>query len=179
MGIRGQRRWSNGLNWLNHASVENNKHAYFGNAIDQASQVSLATTQAVTGLTFFSDHAYRIVGAGELEIGTSAANPRALIDGRQGSHYIAVETDFTSDVILQVLDGATITFNGGLDLNGHELRKLGAGTLNLLDDFRMRSGQIVAYASNGADLPWTRRGPRWRFRAADFTRSRTWPRRLL
>ncbi|WP_218932132.1 glycoside hydrolase [Adhaeretor mobilis] len=137
--------WSGDDNWTNHAKVDNNAWAYFGNAIDQASTVTIASTTYAQGVTFFSDHEYQLQGSGQLTTGHPTES--SAIDARMGSHRISVDTSLVGSVDVQVLPGASLVFDGGLDLNGHDLTKLGAGLLDLSVGFEMGSGQINSYTT--------------------------------
>lgn len=139
--------WSDKANWLNHSLVANNEHAYFGNAIDEDSTITVDDTQLIKGLTFFSDHEYQLQGAGRLEIGVPSSRQVSLVDARLGSHRISVETELVGNIDAQVLAGAELTFEGGLDLNGKTLAKLGAGAIDLSDGFIMNGGRLTSYAT--------------------------------
>ncbi|QDU88878.1 hypothetical protein Pla175_22620 [Pirellulimonas nuda] len=143
---------SNKVNWSYNAQVENNSKLYFGNAIQQASTVAVDGAEAIARLTFFSDNAYRLQGAGQLTIGD--ANPAAanLIDVRLGSHRVSVNTQLAGDLNVQVLPGASVAFDAALSLNGNQLTKLGAGTLSLATGFVMDGGAIRSYAASDAAL---------------------------
>ncbi|TWU46122.1 hypothetical protein Poly51_55170 [Rubripirellula tenax] len=144
--------WNDNTSWLNHSLVENNRHAYFGNAIEQDSNITIDSTQAVTGLTFFSEHQYNLVGAGTLEVGDPSSVADALIDVRVGSHLVSVNTELMDDAVLQVLPGAKIGFESGFDLDGHHLMKLGAGDVEFNSGFRMNGGLLSAYAASNASI---------------------------
>ncbi|TWT85023.1 hypothetical protein CA13_65050 [Planctomycetes bacterium CA13] len=143
--------WTNDRSWLNHSLVETNKHAYFGNAITEDSNIAIDSTQAVTGLTFFSEHQYNLQGTGKLEIG-EAASPLNLIDVRVGSHLVNVQTELMDNLDIQILPGATISFDSGFDLAGHELAKLGAGEVEFNIGFMMNGGTLSAYAAPDASI---------------------------
>lgn len=143
--VEGSGDWSGNDNWTNHALAENNVRAYFGNAINQASTVTIDSSTYAQGLTFFSEHVYRLQGNGQLI--TGHATEDSVIDVRLGSHRISVDTSLSGDADVQVLNGASLDFNVGFDLNGHELTKLGGGLLNLSAGFEMSGGQITSYTT--------------------------------
>mgnify|MGYP003662911457 CR=1 FL=1 len=144
--------WTNDRSWLNHSRVENNRHAYFGNAIEQDSDIAIDSTQAVTGLTFFSEHQYDLQGVGKLLIGDPGLPFHALVDVRVGSHLVSVETELMDDLDLQVLPGAEIGFESGLNLSGNHLKKLGAGDVEFNMGFIMNGGTLSAYADSDASI---------------------------
>lgn len=146
--------WSDNRAWSNHALVANNLLAYFGNAIDEAAQISLDQVQAVDGITFFSDHAYQLTasGSGGLEIGNAGSGLDALIDVRWGSHRISAATTVMGDLDLQVLPDASLRIDNGFDVNGQTVRKLGAGTVDFAQGFDLNGGTLEAYASTVATI---------------------------
>ena len=150
--LEGGGEWTNNDNWLGQAEVEKNEHAYFGNAINAASEINLSTVQTVTGLTFFSEHTYTLSGSGELQIGNSTSSSPALVDVRMGDHEISVATEIQSDVDLQVLPDSLLTFSSGLDVNGFQLKKLGAGGVEFVSGFLLNGGTLSAYASSDATI---------------------------
>ena len=153
--IEGGGTWGDNDNWSNNASVEQNAFAYFGNAINSASDVRISDTQSVDGITFFSDHAYRLRVSGDdgrLEIGNAGSGQDALIDVRWGSHRISTDTTVFSDLAIQVLPDAGLQIDNGFDANGFEIRKLGAGVLNLALGFDLNDGTLAAYASEVATI---------------------------
>ena len=128
--IEGGGTWSDTDSWSNNASVAQNVFAYFGNAIDEDSVVSVTASQSVDGITFFSDHSYRLRASGEdgrLEIGDAGSDEDAQIDVRWGDHRISTATTAMDDLMIQVLPDASLRIDNGFDANGFEIRKLGAG----------------------------------------------------
>ncbi len=148
----GSGNWSESGKWLNHAKVENNKQMYFGNAIEQASTVTLDSVEDVQGLAFFSPHAYTLQGNGTLNLGAASASDTAVVDVRMGSHLISVAAELTSDIDFRVLDGSTLTVDTEIDLNGKRLKKLGAGAVNLTGGLDMANGSLAAYASSTSNF---------------------------
>ncbi|MGB7326767.1 MAG: glycoside hydrolase [Rubripirellula sp.] len=144
--------WADNSSWLNHALVENNRHAYFGNAIEQASDISINSTQAVTGLTFFSEHQYNLVGTGNLEVGDASSADNGLIDVRWGDHLVSVDTQLMDNLELQVLPDAKISFESSIDLAGHHLMKLGSGDVEFNSGFVMNGGVLSAYGASEASI---------------------------
>lgn len=143
--------WSDSNNWLGHAIVDkNDNHAYFGPAIKQATIISVDQAEKVTKLTFFSEHSYRLQGAGALQVGDSDAV--SLIDVRKGNHRVSIPTTLGGAAQLQVLPGSSITFDSALDLNGQPLIKLGAGNLDLASGFEMNGGRIESYLTPTATI---------------------------
>lgn len=140
--------WSDHANWLNNSIVENNKQAYFGNAITQDSIVTVDGAKIIEGLTLFSEHEYQLQGTGSLFIG--GPSDSYLVDVRLGSHQISVDTLLIDALDLQVLPEASLSFNSALLLNGHTLTKLGGGQLDLSAGFKMNSGQITSYTTTDA-----------------------------
>ncbi|WP_197531180.1 glycoside hydrolase [Posidoniimonas corsicana] len=136
--------------WLTHASVEKNSRLYFGTAITQDAAVTLDAAEAVTGMTFFSDHQYEIAGAGALQVG--AIDATALIDVRLGGHGVSVPTELIGATELQVLTDAQIEFSGGFHVSGQRLTKLGAGLVDWSTGFKLNGGVLVTYAADEATL---------------------------
>jgi len=135
--------WSSNDNWMNHALFENNVRAYFGNAINQASAVTIDSSTYVQGLSFFSEHQYQLQGAGQLI--TGHPDEDSVIDVRLGNHRISVDTSLVGDAVVQVLPGASLVVDSGFKLDGHDLTKLGGGLLDLATGFEMGGGQISSY----------------------------------
>ena len=150
--VEGGGEWSDDDNWLNHSIVENNQHAYFGNAIDGSSVVSVIGTQSVDGITFFSDVPYNLSGSGNLEIGDASSVESGLVDVRLGSHRITVGTELTDSLNLQSLPGTSLSFESGFDLAGHDLKKLGSGLVGFNSGFVMNGGTLSAYASTTGNI---------------------------
>lgn len=137
--------WSDNENWMNHALVENNVWAYFGTVITQASSVTIDGSIYAQGLTFFSEHEYQLQGAGQLITGHPTED--SVIDVRLGNHRISVTTSLVGDTEVRVLPGASLILDAGVDLNGHELTKLGGGLLDLSAGFEMGNGLITSYTT--------------------------------
>ncbi len=150
--IEGGGDWSDNRAWSNHAQVENNRHAYFGNAIDQASTVTADVDQEVTGVTFFSDHAYRLDGRGTLTLVAGASADAGVVDVRWGSHRVSLDTVLGADLDLQVLPDASVVFDGGFDAAGQKVTKLGAGIVEFADGFELNGGTLAVYASAESTL---------------------------
>ena len=149
--VEGNGDWSDDSNWLGHALVDSHdSNIYLGNAITQASVVTLDDSQLVSELTFFSEHQYQLQGTGELQIGGPGVT--SLVDVRRGSHLVSVDATLVGDVSLQTLPGTEITFDSALDLDGNTLTKVGAGILDLASGFEMNGGHITSYLTSSATI---------------------------
>ena len=147
--------WSDNDNWTGNAAAARNVFAYFGNAIDEDSVVSVTDTQSVDGITFFSDHSYRLRVAGTdgvIEIGDAGSDEDAQIDVRWGDHRISTATIVMDDLMIQVLPDASLRIDNGFDANGFEIRKLGAGVVDFGLGFDLNGGTLAAYASEDATI---------------------------
>ena len=148
--------WSNTDAWSNNASAEKNNLVYFGNAINAASEISIAEPQVVDGLTFFSEHEYQLTpvanSGARLEIGNASSGIDPLLDVRMGNHVISTETIVYQDLDLQVLEEAGLVIDGGFDANGFEVRKLGAGVVDFALGLELSGGTLSAYASSSATI---------------------------
>ena len=144
--------YSNDDNWLGQAAVERNTGVYFGNAIKSASDVRLTSDQTVTGATFFSEYHYDLTGSGRLRIGDPSSLNPGRMDVRTGAHQISVKTELLSDLDVQVLPDASLTFASGLNVDGLQLKKLGAGSVNFGSGFSLSGGMLSAYISKDATI---------------------------
>jgi hypothetical protein len=146
--------WENVDHWQVFWGVPNSTEeiAVFGNAISTSRTVILDQNETVAGLRFASTHAYALAGAGNLTI--DDADERAEIDVVSGNHQLQVEVDLGSDVQVKVNQNAAITFQNVLRLHGHDLHKVGAGTLTINGSLDTGGGQVVlgagSLAGNGA-----------------------------
>ena len=69
-----------------------------------------------------------------------------------GDHQISAETQLMSDLDLQVLSDSLLTFDAGFDVNGQQLSKLGAGSVDFASRFFLNDGTLSAYASSDATV---------------------------
>ncbi|MEM6748849.1 MAG: glycoside hydrolase [Planctomycetota bacterium] len=137
--------WEDDANWLQHALVAKNDDVYFGDSIQADATVLLTSNPSVRQLSFFSDSAYRLFSATSvLTVGSPSGG---MVESRRGDHDVTVATVLSSDVEARLLPGASLTFDAGLDLDGHTLTKVGGGSLHLDTGFTLGGGRLATYSS--------------------------------
>ena len=106
-----------------------------------ASRVLFADTD-LTMKTLLFDNVNTYVLAGQGSINFEAAVGDAEISTLQGDHEFRVQVNLSDDLSIDVLTGTTLTFNNGLDLNGHTLTKVGGGDLVINNRLTLDGGSL-------------------------------------
>jgi len=135
--------WNSKSNWTE-SIIPGDKvsTAVFGTVIGSAQTVLTNSAVTVRGVEFNNANTYAISGLGSIELDGDAGN--ATIDVMQGPHQFQVAVNLASDTDVIVAAGAVIAFNNVLDLNGNNLTKTGAGTMQINNELITDGGTVSA-----------------------------------
>ncbi len=140
----GNANWSDDANWQEDALIEKNVAIYFGPVLTQNRTITLGSELSVTEVTFDSEFAYRILGAGTLRVENPGSTAR--IDVRDGDQTLLVPVVLDGDATIQLLPGTSLGVDLSLQANGHRLEKTGAGQLSLSSSFTLGGGTLAIEA---------------------------------
>lgn len=125
-------------NGINHAAV-------FGDVIQSPQTVLTNIPVSVSSIEFNNSVSYAIAGHGSVTMvsGTNAVGDvPPEVEVKFGSHEFQAPFHLGDDTNLEVLSGATLTFNNALNLNDSTLTKVGEGTLNINNVLAASGGEL-------------------------------------
>ena len=148
--------WNDAKNWLHSIIPTANTHdALFGNFVRNPQ--TIFTNSGVTVRSIEFDNVSVVVaGAGIVTLEADSGN--ASLNATQGSHEMQAAMSANSNVDVNVSAGATLKINNGLDLNGNDLVKTGAGDFQLnsqvtdAGNLTLLLGSLSGSSSMGGDL---------------------------
>ncbi len=103
--------------------------AKFGDAITADRTVSIASLREVTGLVFDNANSYMVSGLNGVDLVADGSEP--FVGVVRGDHAVSVALKLTADTDADIAPGASLTLNGALVLNGQTLTVDGGGVLLL------------------------------------------------
>jgi hypothetical protein len=122
--------WFNGVNWATgQAPNANDTTAVFGSPIQQGPRVIFNETAATVKALQF-DTTSKVILAGAGVILDDDNNTDARIDVAQGTHEIQMPVSFLDNGTIEAQSGATIDFNGPIDLSGNAVATAGSVNIN-------------------------------------------------
>jgi hypothetical protein len=133
-------------NWFPSAVPNADLNVILGSKIT-ASRVLFADTElAMKSLQFDNMNTYVLAGQGNINFEADVGE--AEISTLQGDHEFRVQISLSGDLSIDVLTGTTLTFNNGLDLNGHTLTKVGGGDLVINNRLTLNGGALIGTIIN-------------------------------
>jgi len=133
-------------NWFPSAVPNADLNVILGSKIT-ASRVLFADTElTMKSLQFDNTNTYVLAGQGNINFEADVGD--AEISTLQGDHEFRVQISLSGDLSIDVLTGTTLTFNNGLDLNGHTLTKVGGGDLVINNRLRLNGGALIGTIIN-------------------------------
>lgn len=138
----GAGQWNDPTNWYYWGRPDTNYElANFGSAATAARTVTLDESYTVKGLRFRNANKYTLAGAGDLTI--EAESGRGDIEAAEGNHDVQLACKLNSDTDYHAASGASLRFQGPLDLNGRQLYVGGQGGLDIDgSQFAMHGGEL-------------------------------------
>jgi hypothetical protein len=121
--------WNQAINWMFGVPNTNQRTAMFGSVITADRTVNNNQSLTVNTIRFDNANAYVITGPGNISLEADTGD--ATIDVVQGSHEFQQDVILQSSTDLVIANGAVLSFNNELDLNGLTLTKMGTGTLHV------------------------------------------------
>jgi len=133
--------WNVPGNWTaggppgNQGAVRSSHHvAVFGDTIGSESRtVFTDSSVTVNSISFINamGGSYRISGEPSVNVNASTAGTSASVGVAAGSHEFQAPFGIHSNTTANIANGATLTFNNALNLNGQTLSKTGDGTMTV------------------------------------------------
>ncbi len=136
--------WLDSPSWKYRAKPDSNLEVASFKAINTATRyayINAGQTVTVKGLDFDSPNRYVIDGDGALTLQSGGSN--AVINVRQGSPWIRVDTRFSSNVDAALAAGTELSFRDTLNLNGAAFSLTGGGRVSIADHLTMNGGRFV------------------------------------
>jgi len=134
--------WDNAANWDPAVVPNANTHtAVFGDVITSPRAVTTSTAVTVKEIRFDNPNSYIIFGDGIVNMEADTGN--AAIDVAQGPHVFSTVVNLNSDTDVDVAAGASLGFNGALNLNGRTLTKAGGGLMNVNNQLNSGGGNLI------------------------------------
>jgi hypothetical protein len=141
--------WNSPTNWtplIGEGTLPNSnvEVAVFGDAITAPRTVFTDTGVTVKGITFDNANDHIIAGAGAvtLESDTGTSTVKVL----QGSPQFQAVVNLANATDVEVADGATLSFNNVLNLDGNTITKNGPGAVLVNNNLNTGGGTILAVA---------------------------------
>ena len=134
--------WNNPGNWST-GTFPNGAadHVTFGTAITSPQTVYSNADVTAKSVTFDNAQTYAVTGTGTLYL--QSLEGAASLAVTAGSHEFQLPVSLQSDTDVQVADGAVVTFQNFLHLNGNSLHKMGSGMLVINSRLMTGGGTVI------------------------------------
>ncbi len=140
--------WNDGAHWFGgEVPNANTAIAILGNATTSP-QTLFANVPVTVKTIQFGDSTdggvvqmYAIAGSGSVNLDADVGN--ATIDVIDGSHQFQTVVNLNTATDVSVAEGAFLSFNNGLNLNGFVLTKTGSGTMAINNALNTGGGSVV------------------------------------
>ncbi|MCH2129227.1 MAG: PEP-CTERM sorting domain-containing protein [Pirellulaceae bacterium] len=145
--------WASDNNWsaqgglvVNPRANNPNHTAIFGDAITVPTTIVTNAAVSINNIQFTNtSNSYLVAGHGNVNLYAttdpeSPVNPSISV---QGSHTFQTPVNFHASSNVSVDSGATLTFDGAVNLSGTTLTKTGDGALHLNNDVTLGGGSVV------------------------------------
>ena len=143
--------WNVTGNWMGGVPNGNTKMVTFGNIITSPRTVFTDAAVTVKSITFDNANKYVIAGAGSLTFAADGGN--AAITVLQGNHVFQLPVILAVDgTDVSVAGGATLTFDGALDLAGYTMTKTGSGTMFINNKLNLGTGGQILVNEGSVEL---------------------------
>ncbi len=120
----------------------------FGPRITQPRVLFADSDITLKAVEFDSPISYGVAGQGTFNFEANTGN--SSLDVLDGSHEFNIQVNVKNDIDVNVATGATLTFNEGLDLNGHTFTKTGNGDLVINNRLIYANGLITGVVIDNA-----------------------------
>lgn len=133
--------WNNPGNWSTGTFPSDADHFTFGTAITSPQTVYSNADVTAKSVTFDNAQTYAVTGTGTLYL--QSLEGAASLAVTAGSHEFQLPVSLQSDTDVQVADGAVVTFQNFLHLNGNSLHKMGSGMLVINSRLTTGGGTVI------------------------------------
>jgi hypothetical protein len=121
--------WSLAANWGGGVPNGAGVRATLGDAIQSPRTVTLDVPVTLGRLDFDNSNTYLVAGSNALTIDVASGN--AQLNVLRGSHTISAPLTFADNTVISVAPTGNLSLSGGLDAEGVNVAKSGAGTLTV------------------------------------------------
>jgi len=126
--------WNEPTNWsVGGPPNLNTSTAVFGGLVDEPTLVGTNTDVTVKAIQFANTNSYVIGGVGTVTLDADTDNASISVtgDADAGDHQFQASVSLSDTTDVDVGNGASLSFNNVLNLNGSALNKTGLGTMNV------------------------------------------------
>ena len=153
-GTDGTGDWNDPVNWNPGSAPDANDHtAILGAAITAPRTVTTDTDATVKAIQFSNDNQYAVAGTGSLNLDADSGNAHIVVT--EGSHQFQTQVNLHDNTDASVADGAALSFNNQLTLNGNTLTKEGLGEIAIRNNLVSGGGTV----NSGNQFPDSAQSP--------------------